>query len=248
MASKKYNQIPKDTITGIVKKVFKGSTLLTATTAEEQEQLLFQFQKNLSKTLSLTIEKKLGESWKSEFYINSSSSYILSVHFALRFNSSNTLCLYHYYTELKPVSTVAELLELKTEIQAVIASEAERYAKLAEEKVKRRKIKALKKTAIVTRLTEFANAEQWAYYIDDSFDKKVKLFLKLSETDRIEIDIPFGNFQNTLQNLPTTIQAIKHLSARDISLKIISEDTDSEDDGDYDDEDAIEWIAPEQPS
>ena len=247
MASK-FHQIPEDTIISIVKKVFKSNTSLTATTAEEQEQLLFQFQKNLGKTMSLSIEKKLGESWKSEFYINSSSSYVLSVHFALRFNSANTLCLYHYYTELKPVGTVAELLELKTEIQAVIASEAERYAKLAEEKVKRRKIKALKKTAIVTRLTEFANAEQWTYYIDADFDAKVKLFLKLSETDRIEIDIPFGNFQNTLQNLPTTIQAIKHLSARDVSLKIISEDGDFEDDGDYDDEDAIEWIAPEQPS
>ena len=62
-------------------------------------------------------------------------------------------------------------------------------------------------------------------------------------------DIPFGNFQNTLQNLPTTIQAIKHLSARDVSLKIISEDTDSEEDeDDYDDDDAIEWIKPEEPS
>ena len=246
MASK-YHQIPEDTILRIVRKVFKGSTFLTATTAEEQEQLLFQFQKNLGRTLPLSIEKKFGEGWHGEFSIYFSSSYLLGVYLKLGFNRQNMLCLYRYSSELRPVCNIEELLELKKEIEAVAVEEHERYAKLAKEKVKRHKIKALKKTAIVTRLTEFANAEQWTYYIDDSFDTKVKLFLKLSETDRIEMDIPFGNFQNTLQNLPTTIQAIKHLSARDVSLKIISEDTDSEDSED-DDDDAIEWIKPEEAS
>jgi hypothetical protein len=92
----------------------------------------------------------------------------------------------------------------------------------------------IKKIAIVAKVKEIAQSEHIPYCLDDDFKTKVKVLLRLSETNHIEMDIPVGVYQKTLKNLQTTLEAVKHLSERTIALKIKS----SLDD---DDEDEIEW-------
>ncbi len=107
------------------------------------------------------------------------------------------------------------------EITQFIMQVKQRLARRQAQKAKRNKVRDLKAQAIIAQVKQLAKAEQFDFKTETN-SQKLKLYVKLSDRDAIEIHIPFSQFQQTLPQLRTTITSLRDLHASGLRFNITS--------------------------
>ena len=112
------------------------------------------------------------------------------------------------------VSDIHEIVQFITHIK-------QRMARRQAQKAKRNKIRDLKAQAIIAQVKQLAKEDQFDF-MTATDSQKLKLYVKLSDRDAIEIHIPFSKFQQILPQLRTTIASLRELHASGLRFKITS--------------------------
>ncbi|MCP4154254.1 MAG: hypothetical protein GY757_41400 [bacterium] len=114
---------------------------------------------------------------------------------------------------------IESLLNLiKTEYdKAEIADKKRQETALANSK-KHQKIRELKYRTISAKIKELAEEKNLTYALVD-YHTKVKFFIRLTDTELFEIDIPYKHFQTVLQNIKTAVTALFQLREKGITIK-----------------------------
>ncbi len=168
-----------------------------------------------------------------------------SYHYMSEAEKSRLVCTFsitdresrYFYTSRNNFRLVLDennILTLKTERRdsQVIVSDVEeiiqfvmqckqRLARRQALKARREKVRDLKAQAIIAQVKQLAKAEQFDF-MTETDHQKLKLFVKLSDRDSIEIHIPFKQFQEILPQLRTTIASLRELHAGGLHFKITS--------------------------
>jgi hypothetical protein len=84
---------------------------------------------------------------------------------------------------------------------------------------KRHKVRELKSQAIIAQVKKLAKEEQFDFYAE-SDTQKLKLYVKLSAHECMELQIPFSKFQEALPHPHTTILGLRELYAGGIKFKL----------------------------
>lgn len=112
------------------------------------------------------------------------------------------------------VSTIDELVAFATAC-------VERLQRQQVLSSKRQKVRDLKAQAIIAQVKQLARDEQLTFSTA-SDTHKLKLYVKLSARECIELHIPFAKFQDVLPHLRATILALRELHRRGIPFKLQS--------------------------
>ncbi len=107
------------------------------------------------------------------------------------------------------------------EVTQFIMQVKQRLTRRQAQRVKRQKIRDLKAQAIIAQVKQLAKAEQFDF-MTQTDSQKLKLFVKLSDRDVLEIHIPFSQFQHILPQLQTTIASLRELHASGLRFNITS--------------------------
>ncbi len=62
--------------------------------------------------------------------------------------------------------------------------------------------------------------ENVPFTIDDSFATKIVVFIRLSDAVRLEVNIPYKDYQIVLQNTQAAIQTIKEFVNKGIAINV----------------------------
>ncbi len=112
------------------------------------------------------------------------------------------------------ISDFEELLEFV----AVCRERIERRQVL---KTKRRKIREFKTQAIIAQVKKLAKDEKFDFYTETD-TVKLKLYVRLSDKECIQLFVPFNRFQEVLPNLRTAIVSLRELIDMGIKFKVKS--------------------------
>ncbi len=72
----------------------------------------------------------------------------------------------------------------------------------------------------IVKALELVQLENVPYVIDDSFTTKIVIFIRLSETVRLEVNVPYSNYQIVLQNTQAAIKAIREFADKGIAINV----------------------------
>lgn len=133
--------------------------------------------------------------------------------FRLMLNKQGELTITHY-SIIAVVSSIEELLSF-------IAACQERLERQHAQKSKRKKVRHLKTQAIIARVKKLAQEDKFDFFTETD-TVKLKLYVKLSQEEFVEVHIPFNKFQAVLPQLRTTIQSLKELHGLGIKFKLNS--------------------------
>lgn len=189
----------------------------------EQERVLKNFKQKLRLIQGITLSEIQTDYRKKPYmyvsiYLHSPRLY--EEKYVLAFDSQGYLEL-QYYTDMYVK------LNDDTDIWVTYRDALKKAAKLSDDRqvvlraeaVKRDKIRDLKKAAINAKIKEIAVAENVTYNIDDIYVSKLKLIVRFNDK-RMEMDIPYKNYQDILQNLQIAIRSIKDLIDKGVSVKL----------------------------
>jgi hypothetical protein len=109
--------------------------------------------------------------------------------------------------------------KMNAESKRLEANYLKRKQKREADRLKKQKIKSLKHKAIIAKINEIAQEDKFEFYLK-KYATKVKLVVRLAESEKMEIDIPYAQFQETLKNLRVTIQTLKDLRHAGVTFKI----------------------------
>ena len=133
--------------------------------------------------------------------------------FRLQTNAQKELTISGYYNSA-PVSSIEELLSF-------IAACQERLNRQHALKARRQKVRDLKAQAIITRIKKLAQEEKFDF-ATTSDTQKLKLYVRLSQKECIELHIPFKQFEEMLPQLRTAILSLRALYENGIRFKLRS--------------------------
>ncbi len=85
---------------------------------------------------------------------------------------------------------------------------------------KRQKVRELKSQAIIAQVKKLAQ-ELHFDFMTEMDSQKLRLYVKLSDQNSIELAVPFKQFEQTLPHLRTTICSLRELYERGIRFKIV---------------------------
>ena len=131
--------------------------------------------------------------------------------FSIGINPDNVLCV-RLAHDWQPLADSAELFNF---IRAYQAGLQRRRAKAN----KQQKLRDLKAQAIIAQVKNLAKEESFDFYTQTD-SVKLKLYIKLSDTQAIEMQIPFSKFQTLLPNIRTAVQALRTVHQAGIRFKI----------------------------
>ncbi|MEK7255197.1 MAG: hypothetical protein AAB316_10665, partial [Bacteroidota bacterium] len=198
----------------------------SAQTEKERERLLEQLKKELKSFPHFRIEPR---SWSYhskdvlEFEIQLGAKLVADVDLILSFDKAGCLWLGSWRNrQMAQVSAVAEIEAYAEALRKASIPEDRRMEKLELEAVKREKVKSLKQKAIFAKIKSLCEDEKVDYLIEQGYRNKIKLFVRLSRAERMEVDIYFGSYQNILQNLQSAIQSLRELMKKGVFLKVKS--------------------------
>jgi hypothetical protein len=215
----------ESTIKKIFREHFRGETPITIPAEPEQVELLTELKNQLS---TRTTGRVSSVSWSMQsgccFEIISTSPYYQNQSFCVRFNKQHELIITtKFYWSIN--SPVYQLEQIYTLIETKMPVEYDRLNKLRAEQtnnvIKRKKIKSLKHTAILATIHEIAKEDKFEFRIHE-YANKVKLIVRLTKTEQLEVDIPYSRFQETLKNLRDTIQQIRGYYELGLTFKVRS--------------------------
>jgi hypothetical protein len=212
------------TIKKIFRVHFRGETPITIPAGPEQAELLIELKNQLSTRPSTVSSISISMERGCCFEIISSSPYYHNQGFCVKFNEHHELIIStKFYWSID--SPVYQLEQIYTLIEAKMPVEYERLHKLRAEQtnnvIKRKKIKSLKHTAILATIHEIAKEDKFEFRIYE-YANKVKLIVRLTKMEQLEVDIPYSRFQETLKNLRDTIQQIRGYYELGLTFKVRS--------------------------
>ncbi len=131
--------------------------------------------------------------------------------FTIEFNQANELIIDNYSNNAKiykieQIYTFIEKLKLEHENIKV-------------RRLKTEKINKLKQHAIVAKINEIAQEDQFDFYTLE-YKTKVKLMVTVEGGKVLEVDIPYGKFQDILKDLRSFIMTVRELQKSGITFKL----------------------------
>ncbi|TWT94376.1 hypothetical protein [Neorhodopirellula pilleata] len=96
------------------------------------------------------------------------------------------------------------------EIADLVRQTLQRYARRQASDQKRDKVRQFKSKAILAQVEKMADEDRFDYAATTD-TKKLKLYVRLSKTDLIEIVIPFARFEQVVPKLRDTITTMREL-------------------------------------
>ncbi|MEM7531086.1 MAG: hypothetical protein AAF639_02825 [Chloroflexota bacterium] len=135
------------------------------------------------------------------------------VKFRLLRNIKGELVIEHEYGG--PASFVASLDQLVSFIEACQVQLDRRYTNVQ----KKQKLRDLKEQAIVASVKQLAKEEGFAYYTKSN-SIRMYLYVRLSERECLELQIPFNKFEALFPQLRTIIQSARGLYEQGVKFKV----------------------------
>lgn len=135
----------------------------------------------------------------------------------LEYDDEGQLILCSYRGRQRSESAVvSDVDEIRTFVRHVL----ERYRRRHAAAAKREKVRQFKSKAIVSQVRKLAQEEHFEFAtVGDTV--KIRLFVKLSDRDMIEISVPFKQFEKVLPKLRTTIQSLRELYGEGLRFKVL---------------------------
>ena len=148
---------------------------------------------------------------------NTAGQYWRSDELRLEYDEESRLTIHSYRRrESNHSAIVSDIDELKTFVRLVL----ERYARREAGAKKREKVRDFKSKAIIAQVKKLAKQEKFDFATTND-TVKLRLFVKLSKQDLIEISVPFKQFEKVLPKLRATIQSLRELYAEGLRFKIM---------------------------
>jgi len=231
------NKLQKSTFKKIFREHFQGEVPIVKY-GSEQKMLISEIKQKLTTMNSYAlldsyypryIKKESDE--LCSFEVQSRSTHYDSPEFTVKFNDQNELIIEQRYGLSSPVYRLEQIYtlfdKLTSEFKRLDANSSKRQSKSQSksqskrqsDQIKKKKIKELKHNAIIAKIHQIAKEEQLEFYLIE-YVTKVKLAIRLAESEMVEIDIPYSKFQQILTNLPAMIQAIKEFHELGITFKM----------------------------
>jgi len=155
-----------------------------------------------------------------DFKVLSQSKKYSYQYFTLRFNEQHEL-LIEKKSELSQVYHLEQIYtlfdKLTLELKRLDANKPKSQSN--SDQLKREKIKGLKHQAIIGKIHQIAKEQQLEFYVKELVTK-VKLAIRLAESEKLVIDIPYSHFQQILQKLPAMIQTLQEFHELGTTLKM----------------------------
>jgi hypothetical protein len=220
LGKKMSTTLKTNTLKKIFREHFKGETPIVKY-GSEQKVLISEIKQKLRtmKGYTLSNNNSYPRYTKTEleeiclFEILPPSEDYRNQEFTLQFNEQNQLYIEQWYRldslvyDLEQIYTLFDRMKLE-------------YERLGAVQIKTQKIKGLKHTAIIAKINQIAIEDKFEFRLEKHFATKIKLIVRITDLEKMEIDIPYSKFQETLQNLRFTIQTIRELRKSDITFKI----------------------------
>lgn len=210
--------IQQTTIRKLFNEHFTGEAPIRVSDAERKKlgetiQQRIKGLKNVSVSDRYYLSEKEKKRLVCEFSISEPRRryYRNHIRFKLILNEQGELTISHYASDA-PVSHIDELLSLISACQ-------ERIERQHVLRKKRKKIREFKAQAIIAQVRNLAKEEKFDFCTDTD-TVKLKLYVKVSEKECIELHIPFSKFQEILPELRAAILSIKELYGKGIKFKI----------------------------
>jgi hypothetical protein len=218
-------------LTSICEKIFvipPLSQLVKADTEKAQFLVLNKIKQEIEGVTHITckdVERSYNYPRRKEcvnlkITISSLHDHIYNLSFELNFNEDKQLIIDVDRYKKYFFREVSQLAEFREAIQKIAQVTGKRHAISDGEALKRDKIKDLKKKAIIAKVLELTQLENVPYIIDDSFTTKIVIFIRLSETVRLEVNVPYNNYQIVLQNTQAAIQAVREFADKGIAINV----------------------------
>ena len=148
---------------------------------------------------------------------NTGGQYWRSDELRLEYDDKSRLTIHSYrMRESNQSAIVSDLDEIKVFVRHVL----ERYARRQAGAKKREKVREFKSKAIIAQVKKLAREEKFDFATTCD-TVKLRLFVKLSKQDLMEISVPFKQFEKVLPKLRATIQSLRELYAEGIRFKIM---------------------------
>ncbi len=218
-----YNNVQVSSIQDIFKQCFPHKAMLED--VPEKKKLIAFLIEKVKEIPHLVIDNSTGNNYRS-FHFDIHSDLIQPIRFELYLRESNFyVCVYasyrdNYKDNVYYIHEINEFILFCEKYKEAVEKLYKKENVLFLEYKKEEKIKNLKENAILSCIKELAEEEEVGYWVDKDFVRKWKLYIRLSHSERMEVDIPLENYQNTLQNLQMAIHAIKELLAIGLSIKL----------------------------
>jgi len=131
--------------------------------------------------------------------------------FTIKFNQENELIIDNY----RDSATIYQIEQIYTFIDRL---------KLEHENIKGRRLKTeklnkLKKQAILAKLKEIAKEDQFDFYTTE-YKTKLKITIRVEGGKLLEVDIPYGKFQEILKDLRSFIMTVRELQKSGITFRL----------------------------
>jgi len=165
---------------------------------------------NQYKTSEVGLEVKLVEK-KVNYWSNN---------FKIRFDKKKNLYANSVYRdEIYYIESINDIFLLIDEFNKQFDIADINEVKKKNNEIKREKIKDIKKNAILAKIEQISLEYNFEYTVE-LFVSKVKILIRLTKNDYMEIDVPFSNFQNILQQVTKAYIAVKELKDNNVPLKV----------------------------
>jgi len=143
---------------------------------------------------------------------DSRHSYYSSESFSLVLDEMGNLTIKQDYSEKALVSDLEEIVSF-------IAACKKRLERQKVLRSKRKKVRDFKAQAIVAQVRRLAKQEKFDFCTDTD-NVKLKLFIKLSDTECIELQVPFSKFQEILPNLRAAVLSLREMTSTGIKFRL----------------------------
>jgi hypothetical protein len=219
--------LQKRTIKKLFREHFKGEEPIVAKYDSEKKKLISEIKHKLSTLDGFVLSDSYYARYMQPedicyFELLSESKKYYSQSFTLTFNAQHELII-EKKSERSPVYHLEQIYTLfekvTLELKRLDANKSKSQSSRESDQLKREKIKGLKHQAIIGKIHQIAKEQQLEFYVIE-FVTKVKLAIRLAESEKLEIDIPYNNFQKILQKLPAMIQTLKEFHELGTTLKM----------------------------
>ena len=205
----------------ILKEVLgKQAPVVVCRSTDEQKKVLATLKEGLKGLKTISLESNRGYYYprgepgpELDFSINYPGDYRAHSYaaFTVCFNDQHVLCLKRSYPNTE-YHLCGEIHQLETLVDRLLIEAEKRENK----QIKAKKVKDLKTAAIMARIREMAVADEFDFHCRHQ-DRKIKLVVRIEKNGYLEIDIPFGQFQEKLQRIRDCIRLAREIS----DLKVV---------------------------
>ncbi len=205
------------TIAKILREHFTGETPIIKNEFDQKE-FISQLKSQLEKIKGVTISPYYRSSWDDvqpermcHFSVEDESNFYDYDSLTLKFNQDNKLVISNY----SHTAIVYQIEQIETFIDKLKLEHENKKG----HKIKKEKINNLKQQAIIGKLKEFAKEDQFDFYTIE-YQRKLKVIIRINGGKKVEIDVPYQDFQNTLKNMRSIIQTLNEMQKSGITFRL----------------------------